>query len=87
MIKEIKTVKDVEEFFEHLYEKESLSFHPDDDFEGYINGKTGEPSYTKEEAHERDTLMESCFVVCDQNNVDIYGVGIDVADKLNNKQK
>lgn len=82
MIKEIKTVKDVIEFFHHLAEEERLSFHPDENFEDYVNMKTNKPSYTQEEAHERDALMEQCFVVCDQNNRDIYDLSLKQFYKL-----
>jgi hypothetical protein len=31
-----------------------------------------EPTYTKEQAQERDKLMEQCFAVCEREGVDIY---------------
>ncbi len=64
MKRRIFTVADVASFFKQLLEKESLNFHPDEDFKNYIQIETKLPSYTKEEAHLRNSSMQSCFAVC-----------------------
>lgn len=71
-------------FFHYLIEKESLNFHPDEDFTNYINLESELPSYTEEEAKFRNKLMEDCFTVCIRENVDIYSIGYEL---LYNKLK
>ncbi|MBL7810931.1 MAG: hypothetical protein JNL57_01795 [Bacteroidetes bacterium] len=71
MITQIKNPEDVSTFAKILIQ-EGVSFHPDDDFESYINFKTGLPLYTPEEAQQRDMLMNACFTICEENGIDIY---------------
>ncbi|MDI1324239.1 MAG: hypothetical protein PSV36_15920 [Algoriphagus sp.] len=83
MIHSIHSISEVEDFFIHLIEKESLNFHPDDDFKNYINLDTQLPSYSVEEAEFRNKLMEACFEICDQEESDIYQIGLKILfDKL-----
>lgn len=49
MLKEINTIEDVKRFAYQLVNKEDSSFHPDDDFENYINLETKKPHYSAEE--------------------------------------
>lgn len=42
MINDIKTVEDVKLFAKQII-GEGVSFHPDDDFNDYVNFKTNEP--------------------------------------------
>lgn len=77
MILFIRTVADVEAFFQHLINKDSLNFHPDEDFRNYVKVETGLPSYTLEEADFRNKLMEACFKVCNRENADIYAIGVE----------
>jgi len=74
MITQINTISDVKSFAKHLVEIEKLSFHPDDDFSDYINLKTKEPFYTKDEATLRNKLMTDSFEVCNRHNIEIYAV-------------
>lgn len=73
MLSQIKSVADVEQFAKLLVD-EGSNFHPDDDFTEYVNYKTGEPTYTPEEAAHRNSLMEQCFEVCEKEEQDIYAV-------------
>lgn len=70
---EIYTIEDVKIFAKHLI-FENVRFHPDDDFNDYVNIKTNLPTYTKEEANLRNALMKSCFLVCENEGVDVYEV-------------
>lgn len=72
MIKVINSIEDVELFASQLVNDESLSFHPDDDFSNYVNLETKERLYSDEEAASLNQLMEKCFVICQQNDTDIY---------------
>ena len=71
MLKQIKTTTDVVSFAKELI-KEGVCFHPDDDFNDYINLETQNTTYTKEEADFRNNLMSQCFAVCEKNGIDIY---------------
>ena len=77
MIQEIKTIRDVKTFFEELL-SEGLNFHPDDQFEDYINYETKEPTYTEEEAALRNNLLEQAFQVCENEGQDIYELCIEI---------
>lgn len=73
MIRKIENTKDVIAFAEQII-KEGVSFHCDDDFSDYVNLKTKQPTYNKQEADFRNELMERCFEVCEKTGVDIYAV-------------
>ena len=73
MIIEIYTIEDVKIFVMHLI-LENISFHPDDDFNDYVNIKTNLPTYTKEKADLRKALMSSWFLVCENEGADVYEV-------------
>lgn len=77
MITSITSLDDVK-LFARLLVKEGSNFHPDDDFVDYVNYKTGEPSYSAEEASLRNTLMEQCFTVCESAGGDVYSIMGDV---------
>lgn len=77
MITEILTIQDVKKFAKQLT-AEGLSFHPDDDFNDYINFSTNEPSYNTEEADLRNELMNQCFEICENEGVDIYEIMLEV---------
>ena len=73
MIEQIKTIKDVKTFAKQLI-NEGLNFHPDDDFNDYINVDTKKRSYTKSEASLRNKLMDESFKVCEEKGKDIYNI-------------
>lgn len=77
MITKIETTDDVKAFAKQLI-TEGVNFHPDDDFNDYINLKENKSSYTKEEADLRNELMSNCFEVCEKEGVDIYDVMLEV---------
>ena len=78
MITKIETNEDVRGFAKQLI-AEGISFHPDDDFNDYVNFKENKPTYTKEEADLRNDLMNMCFDVCEKEGVDIYDVMLEVS--------
>jgi len=69
----IKTTKDVQHFFQFLYDEYDLDFHPDDSFHQYIN-RMGARLFTEEEADYLDIVMQSCFDVCELKGTMIYEV-------------
>jgi hypothetical protein len=70
--KKIETIQDVKDFAEYIKVVDDAAISPDDSFSEYVCYKTMEPTYTKEQAQERDKLMEQCFAVCEREGVDIY---------------
>lgn len=77
MLQRINTPDDVVDFAKQLVE-EGLNFHPDDDFNDYVNVNTNEPSYTPQEAELRNKLMSQCFDVCEKNGMDVYDIMCEV---------
>lgn len=73
MLTKISTLEDVKNFARQLL-SEGLSFHPDDDFNDYVNLESNLPCYTEEEAELRNNLMNECFEVCEKEEVDIYSI-------------
>ena len=80
MIKEIRTIKDVQDFAKQITD-EGVGFHPDDDFNDYVYFKENKPCYTKEEADFRNQLMEQSFEVCGKEGADIYEIMLEVTLK------
>lgn len=77
MITQIQTTDDVKAFAKQLI-TEGVSFHPDDDFNDYINFKENKPFYSKQEADLRNVQMSKCFTVCEKEGVDIYDLMLEV---------
>lgn len=85
----IKTVADVERFFDWLHVHEGLAFHPDESFDQYVmatdqsrsNGGN-ERVYTDDECEHLDNLMRDCFAVCIAADADIYDIGLKSRAKL-----
>jgi len=73
MITKILTIEDVRHFAKQLT-AEGLSFHPDDDFNDYVNLTNNTPSYNNEDADLRNKLMNECFDVCENEGLDIYEI-------------
>lgn len=71
MITEFNTTEDVKIFAKQLM-SEDFNFHPDDDFNDYINIWDLTPTYNKEEAGFRNVLLGRCFEICNKEGVDIY---------------
>jgi hypothetical protein len=78
MITKLDTISDVKSFAKQII-SDGVSFHPDDDFNDYVNFKEKTPCYTKEEAEFRNSLMDKCFEVCEKEGVDIYAVMLEVS--------
>jgi hypothetical protein len=71
MLTKVLTINDVKTFAKQII-AEDVSFHPDDDFNVYVNFKENTPYYSKQEADIRNNLMSMCFEVCEKEGVDIY---------------
>jgi len=73
MIQEIKTIEHVKQFAKDLISDECI-FHPDDDFNDFVNFETKSKAFTTEEADLRNDLMSQCFAVCEKEQLDIYEI-------------
>lgn len=80
MITQIKSSEDVKSFAKQII-AEGVSFHPDDDFNDYVNFKENKHCYSKSEAEVRNKLMNNCFEVCEKEGVDIYTLMLEVSLK------
>jgi hypothetical protein len=54
---------------------DKTSFHPDDDFHGYVTGE-GKRAYSVPEAELRNVLMLEAFEAADAAEIDIYELGL-----------
>ncbi len=68
-------------FFRSLITTKELNFHPDTPFEDYI-GANSVPTFTNEESIILDKAMEACFVYCQQNQLDLYEIAVDVLTEI-----
>lgn len=79
---QINTVDDVRKFFHHLIYERNVNLHPDDMFEDYMSSDG--VGFPPEECFVYNSLMKKCFDVCEKEQVDIYGVGLDILEnKIN----
>ena len=69
----IETVDDAKQFFRYLYMRD-VCFHPDDDFNEYVNHRSGVKSFSAGDCERFNGLMASTFDVCDP-----YDIGLQVA--------
>lgn len=72
----IRNPHDVEEFTRMLV-REGVTFHPDTDFNDYINIHSGKLTFTKKEAATLNQTLQKCFEVCESNSVDIYEIALE----------
>ena len=78
MLTKILTIDDVKDFAKQI-NAEGVSFHPDEDFNDYVNLIDNKPCYSKQEAEFRNELMNDCFEVCKIAGVDIYNLMLEVS--------
>lgn len=81
----IKSVEDVKAFFHHLVDECKVNFHPDDMFEDYVSCEGGINTFTLEECTIYNRLMNESFMVCENEGVDIYGIGVVELQSMINK--
>lgn len=74
----IETKDDVVKYFSYLVEELHLNFHPDTEFSEYVSSETGESTFSNGEICYHNSLMDTCFSVCEKAGVDIYEIGLQV---------
>ena len=77
MATQIQTIDDVKSFAKQII-SEGVSFHPDDDFNEYVNLADNKLCYSKQDADLRNELMSECFEACNNEGIDIYDVMLEV---------
>ncbi|NNV57203.1 hypothetical protein [Limnovirga soli] len=70
---EINSEKSIKGFFEDLYVTYNVAFHPDDEIEL--------DSISEEENEHLNKTMIQCFRYCNNNDLDIYQIGMRVQNK------
>lgn len=72
-LKNINTMKDVEEFLRYVMVDLGLGwdFHPDDDFAKYTK-EDGTPRFSAAEAEQLNNAIDRCFEVGEKYHQDIY---------------
>jgi len=70
VLNEITSRKDIENFFQSLYDEHDLAFHPDDSGDQYS-------CFTEEQVAQYDDMMTKAFTWADENKKDLYEIGLD----------
>ena len=82
MIQTIKTENDLRAMLTDVIGYLGWAFHPDEPMTEYVQRDSGEPSYTSEEAQRLDNLMDKAFDFCEQHEIDIYELSIEISKEL-----
>jgi hypothetical protein len=77
MINSIDNITDVLQFTSDLVTLD-VNFHPDTDFDDYINVNTSERTFSFEDAKKLNKLLIRAFEVCAEENIDIYDLTMPV---------
>ncbi len=76
----IETIVQVRDFISACFHDLRLSFHPDTPFEDYID-QYGKPTFNTIEQLALEKALEKCLEVCQNRNVDIYGICLEEQHK------
>ena len=74
----ITNIEDVRKFFLYLQDCLRLNFHPDTDFADYVKITTGDPSFSRKEVANYNSLMDQCFAVCETTKTDIHAIALEI---------
>lgn len=77
MEKNLQTIEDVQEFLNDCINYLGLAFHPDTNFIDYVSSN-GYPLYNEEQAEISNKMMEQAFDICDELDVDIYEMALNL---------
>lgn len=67
--------EEIADFFAYLYLVDKTAFHPDDDFNTYVD-RAGKRTFSVPEAELRNNLMFEAFQAADAEEIDIYELGL-----------
>jgi hypothetical protein len=74
--RKIETLEEVKSLINEFKEELGAEFDTDRDFEGYCPHNSSRPRFTKEEATEKNRLLEAAREVCEREGVDIAVIDI-----------
>ena len=77
IVNELSRLEDVKIFFQQIL-NEGINFHPDTDFLDYINLQSNQPTYSVADANLRNKLLEESFEICENEDADIYSIGLEL---------
>lgn len=77
----IVSTDDVKRFFMYLMEDLRVVYHPDFQFEDYIEKETNAPVFTVEECKILNRLMDDCFEICEIWDADIYSISLEADEE------
>lgn len=60
----------------------SIGFHPDTDFNDYVNIKTGRRIFSKPLAKRCNAQLEECFAMCEKYGLDIYEISLNAVNEI-----
>lgn len=82
--KEIQTLEEMQAFFTHLIVVEHLNFsNPEEPMLDYIIPGTKDwPFYNREEADERQNLLDDCFWLCEHLKIDPCDIALSISNEI-----
>jgi len=88
--KEIPSAKDcaihgVTEEIKYFVSLVGIGFHPDTDFEEYLNYRGTKPRFGKRLIKTLNARLDECFDMCKKYDLDIYGISMEVVKPLINE--
>lgn len=76
-VQDLKTIQDVEKFFQHIVFDLGINFHIDTPFSDYVNYSDNKAMMSKSEAIRYEIMMGKAIDICNANGVDEYEIALD----------
>jgi hypothetical protein len=83
-VQDLKTIQDVQKFFEHIVFDLGINFHIDTPFSDYVNYSDNEAMMSKSEAIRYEVMMSKAIDICNAEGVDEYELGLDILQSFIN---
>jgi hypothetical protein len=74
----MNNIEDVKKFLKDCIYKLGMGFHPDTDFNDYIEVNTDKVVFPAEQAERLNVKMEQAFKICEQEGEEIYKLGLEI---------
>lgn len=83
-VQDLKTILDVQKFFEHIVFDLGINFHIDTPFSDYVNYSDNKAMMSKKEAIRYEVMMSKAIDICNAEGVDEYELGLDTLQSFIN---
>jgi len=83
-VQDLKTIQDVQKFFEHIVYDLGINFHIDTPFSDYIDIINHKAIMSKSEAIRYEIMMGKAIDICNANGVDEYEIALDTLQSFIN---